>query len=114
MKILNRGFISVVPKPNFIKEFSKHEKGDHMLMPNIPEATIYLIEEDFWDDEIVLKKYYKKIIEAELRQIDSDKKTANNQFDSNNFHSYFEISMGNLVFDLENKSIEQFTDDESS
>ena len=114
MKILNRGFISVVPKPNFIKEFSKHEKTDHMLMPNIPEATIYLIEEDFLDDEIVLKKYYKKIIEAELRQINSDKNTTNNQIDSNNFHTYFEINMGNLVFDLENKSIEQFTDDESS
>jgi len=113
MKILNRGFISVTPKPNFIKEFSQYEKTDHILMPKIPEATIYLIEEDFWDDEIVLKKYYKRIVKAELRQIDSDKNTEN-QIDSDNFHSYFETSMGNLVFDLENKSIEQFTDDESN
>ena len=56
MKILNRGFISVTPKPNFIKEFSQGEQTDHMLMPKVPEATIYLIEEDFWDDEIILKK----------------------------------------------------------
>jgi len=114
MKILNRGFISVIPKPNFIKEFSQHEKSDHILMPKNPEATIYLIEDDFWDDEIVLKKYYKRIIEAELRQIDSDINTAVNVINSDNFHSYFETSMGNLVFDLENQSIEHFTDDQSS
>ena len=59
MKVLNRGFIIVSPKPIFISE-ALNNSGNDLLSPDNPEPSIYLIEEDFWDDETVLKKYFKQ------------------------------------------------------
>ena len=113
MKILNRGFILVIPKTNFIKEVMSHAQSKNVLTPNSSEPSVYLIEEDFWDDEVILKKYHKKIISAELRQIEQEKNIHVEHINFENFHEYFEVNMGNLVFDLEDRSIERLTDDVS-
>ena len=59
IKILNRGFISVTPKPSFYDEAAKEMDVDIVHFEN-PEPTIYLIEEDFWDNQSILKKHFKK------------------------------------------------------
>ena len=58
MKILNRGFISIKPTNLYI-DWKLNQSQEELIEPENPEATIYLIEEEFWDDEIILNKYFK-------------------------------------------------------
>ena len=76
IKILNRGFISVTPKPFFYEEAAK-EMNEEMFTFINAEPTIYLIEEDFWDNETVLKKHFKKIIATETEKKPPSKETNN-------------------------------------
>lgn len=110
MKVLNRGFIIVSPKPIFIHE--THANSDAaILSPDHPEPSIYLIEEDFWDDETVLKKYFKRIVNAEIKQLDYENESFASKIKFDNMHDYFKISLGSLVFDLDERPIERLTDD---
>lgn len=111
MGLLNRGFIIVSPKHDFISQILLQTQSDSVLAPRHPEPSIYLIEEDFWDDELVLKKYYKKILKAEIKQIEAEKKITLPNINFDNLHDFFEITMGSLVFDLEDRSIERLKDD---
>ena len=110
MKVLNRGFIIVSPKPVFIHE--AHANSDAaILSPDHPEPSIYLIEEDFWDDETVLKKYLKRIVNAEIKQLGNENESFALKIKFDNIHDYFNISLGSLVFDLDDRPIERLTDD---
>ena len=113
MKILNRGFIAVTPKAKFIEEVMNHKKQQEIFVPDTPEASIYLIEEDFWDDEVILKKYFKNLIKAEINQLEPEGNIETKHIDFDSFQDYFDFSMGNIVFDLENKPIEGITADVS-
>lgn len=110
MKVLNRGFISVSPKPVFISELLKDSEANR-LTPNHPEPSIYLIEEDFWDDEAILKKYYKRIINAEIKQYELENNAQQLDINFENIRDYFNISLGSMVFDLELRPIERLKDD---
>jgi hypothetical protein len=110
MKVLNRGFIIVSPKPVFIHE--AHANSDAaILSPDHPEPSIYLIEEDFWDDETVLKKYFKRIVNGEIKQLGNENESFALKIKFDNIHDYFNISLGSLVFDLDDRPIERLTDD---
>ena len=110
IKILNRGFISVTPKTSFYDEVLKELPETNMFHKN-PEATIYLIEEDFWDNESVLKKHYKKILTSEKRHLSPTKKIELRQVTIDNIHDYFVFSFGNLVVDNDNDGITITKDD---
>ncbi|MDB3905331.1 hypothetical protein N9335_02520 [Crocinitomicaceae bacterium] len=110
MKVLNRGFIVVSPKPIFILEFLGNSEAD-ILTPVDPEPSIYLIEEDFWDDTTILKKYFKRILIAESKQLDNENESFVSKIKFDNIHDFFNISMGSLVFDLDERAIERLTDD---
>lgn len=110
MKVLNRGFISVSPRAIFISEALNNSKND-VISPKNPEPSIYLIEEDFWDDETILKKYFKQILRGEIKQLDTENESSLSKIKFDNIHDYFNISMGSLVFDLVERPIERLTDD---
>lgn len=113
IKILDRGYISITPESLFWKEANK-ELQEPLLEIKNPEATIYLIEEDFWDNESILKKYYKGILEAEMRQVDTTGTLKLKELSIENIHDYFNIEFGNLVVDLEQKPIQITKDDLSN
>lgn len=110
MKVLNRGFIIVSPKPIFMKEALNNSETDLISSEN-PEPSIYLIEEDFWDDETVLKKYFKRIVIGETTQMDTKNDDLLSKIKFDNIHDYFKITMGSLVFDLDDRPVERLTDD---
>jgi hypothetical protein len=110
IKILNRGFISVKPKTLFYKEAEK-ELQEKLMHISEPEATIYLIEEDFWDNESVLKKNYKKILECEKRQLSPSKKLELTEIKVDCLNDFFTFSFGNLVVDNEQNGISITKDD---
>lgn len=104
MKILNRGFISVKPKTPFLNWKAAISDEEIIDSENL-EATIYLIEDDFWEDDLMIKKYYKKIASQEFYSISEDK--ANwPDLKEENFQNYFEISCGTFVVDLLKNPIE--------
>ena len=110
IKILNRGYISVTPKTSFYHEVLKELPETNILHQN-SEATIYLIEEDFWDNESVLKKHYKKILISEKRQLSPKKKIELSHITIDNIHDFFTFSFGNLVVDNEKDGITITKDD---
>mgnify|MGYP001350985040 CR=1 FL=1 len=113
IKILNRGFISVSPKPSFYKEVAK-EIDDFITECINPEPTIYLIEEDFWDNESILKKHFKKILSCEKRQLSPMCQLELTEIKAENMNQYFSFSFGNLVIDNEDSGIELTKDDLSN
>ncbi len=113
IKILNRGFISVTPKPFFYEEAAKEMNKEILTFKNA-EPTIYLIEEDFWDNETVLKKHFKKIIASEKRQLNPSHNLTLDQINIENAEDYFVFRFGNLVIDNEDSGIESTKDDLSN
>ena len=59
MNLVNRGFIFVRPSKPFI-DWAKEIDTD-LVMDENAEGSIYLIEEEFWDDELILKQMPKKL-----------------------------------------------------
>ena len=59
MNLVNRGFVFVRPRAAFVAW--ARQIDPEMLIDEHAEGSIYLIEEEFWDDELVLKNYAKKI-----------------------------------------------------
>ena len=110
MKVLNRGYIIVSPKSLFFHELTPQANTDYLVSEE-PEPSIYLIEEDFWDDETVLKKYYKRIVLGELTQLETKDATLLGKIKFENIHEYFNITMGSLVFDLDERPFESITAD---
>jgi len=113
IKILNRGFISVTPKPFFYEAAAKEMNEEVFTFKNA-EPTIYLIEEDFWDNETVLKKHFKKIIATEKRQLNPSHNLKLDQINIENVGEYFTFRFGNLVIDNEDSGIESTKDDLSN
>tara|TARA_B100001287_G_scaffold262348_1_gene252175 strand:+ start:4205 stop:4549 length:345 start_codon:yes stop_codon:yes gene_type:complete len=113
IKILNRGFISVSPKSSFYLEVAK-EIDDFTTDLANPEPTIYLIEEDFWDNDMVLKKNFKKIVSSEKRQLSPSQHLELPKIKPENADHYFTFSFGNLVIDNEDGGIESTIDDLSN
>ncbi|MEJ6686329.1 MAG: hypothetical protein QNK70_03495 [Crocinitomicaceae bacterium] len=113
IKILNRGYISVAPKTLFWAEAQKVTDNQIINTKN-PEATIYLVEEDFWDDEVILKKHFKQIVLSEKRQVDTSGLMNLEAITFENIHDYFEIHLGNLVIDNEDKPLQVTKDDLSN
>ena len=74
MKIINRGFICVAPTPIFM-EWALKNSDENQFFTSDPEPSIYLVEDDFWEDSLILEKYYKKIhkkILAKISEMASD------------------------------------------
>jgi hypothetical protein len=104
MKILNRGFIKITPTETFIS-WAKTVSEETPFFDNIPEPTIYLIEDDFWDDEKILEKYFKKIAKQEFQAFEEDKENQPQIPDLDLFRVYFNFELGTFVYDLLNDSL---------
>lgn len=98
MKIVNRGYISVKGREPYMNWINNHE--EEFLMDAAVEANIYLIEEDFFDIEPLIKGNFKKIFLNELEAITDDEDSYPN-IDLATFEKWFEVEVGNAVFDCE-------------
>ena len=96
MEIVNRGYILVTPKEAFIQWANQHDEDFEDLSDN--EGSIYLIEDDFYDDEPVIKSHFKRIFENELLAV-SEKEENYPKITFENFEAMFHIQLGTMVFD---------------
>ena len=98
MNLVNRGFIFVSPRKPFI-DWAKEIDTD-LVMDENAEGTMYLIEEEFWDDELILKQYAKKISAQEFSSISDDDTLWPKWTELAEFEAFFSIEMGCTCIDL--------------
>ena len=102
MKIVNRGFISIKPTTLFIDWANKNDEDFDGLVNS--EASIYLIEEDFYDDEPVLKSQFKKIFLNELESVTEDD-SLYPEIKFELFNTWFNVELGASVFDTQKMNL---------
>lgn len=98
MKIIDNGFMIVRGKQPFIDWANEQE--DEFVMDASTEPNVYLIEDDFFEIEPVVKKHFKKVFLNELSAIDENK-DAYPEITLENFEAWFSVELGTTVFDTE-------------
>lgn len=96
MKVVNRGYILIRPKQPFV-EWAKEQDAE-LFITDDSEPTVYLIEEDFFEDEQVLKSHFKAIFSAELEGV-SENEEAFPEIKWETFNDWFEAELGTTVVD---------------
>lgn len=102
MKIVNRGFIRVKGKQPYMEWVSAQD--DEFLLDENAEANIYLIEEDFFEIEPLIEANFKRIFKNELKSVSEDTETYP-EITLEQFLDWFDVEVGNAVFDCEKGSL---------
>lgn len=102
MKIVNRGYIIVRPKKAFMDWANQNDEDFEDLQD--AEANIYLTEEDFYEDEPIIKASFKKIFMNELKSVTEDK-TVYPEMELDVFRNWFEVELGSMVFDMQKEDL---------
>lgn len=102
MKFVNRGYMIVKPTNKFIDWANKNDEDYSDLTGN--ESSVYLIEEDFYDDEPVVKANFKKIFLNELLAVSEDE-SSYPEISLSNFNEFFTYHLGSTVFDAESNGL---------
>jgi hypothetical protein len=98
MNLVNRGFIFVKARPAFI-EWAKQIDPD-LLIDEQAEGSVYLIEEEFWDDELIVKNYAKKIARHEFGCITEEEERWLTWATIEDFEALFSLEIGCTCLDL--------------
>lgn len=104
MKTVNRGFILVRPAQPMI-EWSKQFEEFFVLDEN-SEPSVYLIEEDFMDEEPLLKASFKEIFLNELNTI-TDDESSFPEIKWDVFCDWFKVEAGTSVFDVHSSDLKR-------
>lgn len=99
MTILNRGFAQVKPTQLWM-DWALANANETPFFTSNPEATLYLIEEDFWEEEDLIKKYYKTIFQQECITVCDETERWPKLANHEEFLSYFSVEFGTFVYDL--------------
>ncbi len=105
MKLINRGFLLAKPKNAFIEWAT--EIDPELMMDENSEGSLYLIEEEFWDDDLIIEKYAKKIWTQECSNIEADSKNWPVISETQSFTLFFHLELGCTVIDLLKEPLEQ-------
>lgn len=98
MNLINRGFIQIKPTLKLVEWAAN--KNPALLLDDDAEATIYLIEEEFWDDDVILKKYGKQIAQQEFESLGFEIADWPESFELDDFLSWFSCELGCTCIDL--------------
>lgn len=107
MNVVNRGFIRIVPTEKFMS-WAKSVAEETPFFEQEPEATIYLIEEEFWEDDKVLEAYYRRIFKQECDPFMEENPTLPECPDLEAFLELFEVELGSFVYDLRKENLERY------
>ena len=104
MKLINRGYLIVKPTEKF-KNWAIATNSELFLTDVTSEASCYLIEEEFWDDEVLIEKHFKKIVKQEFYPVSQDAENWPTIENTSDFHDYFSTEIGSFVYDLLSKDL---------
>lgn len=105
MNIVNRGFLFIKPKNAFIDWAQKI--APELLIDQHAEGSVYLIEEDFWDDELIINKYAVQMAAQEFSAITTEEALWPKWQETQEFENYFVVELGCTCFDLLSSSLER-------
>jgi hypothetical protein len=103
MKIVNRGYLKVKAKQPFIDWVNQID--EEFFIDEESEANIYLVEEDFFEVDPIIKANFKKIFLNELDGVADDDSTYP-EIKLENFLEWFNVEAGTMVFDCEKGSLQ--------
>jgi hypothetical protein len=103
MKTVNRSFVLVSPKTPFFDHFTPLMEEPEWA--KFHEPSLYLVEEDLWNEEAVIEKYMKSIALEECSQLCDKIELFPVINDVAVFLHYFEVQLGTTVNDCLNKPL---------
>lgn len=96
---LNRSYARITPKQSFWDRIQPHTEDAEFKQ--FHEPTLYLIEEEFWDESVFLEKNYLKIARFEFEQhLNLENVAEHLPQNTGQFLALFEIDFGSAVVDL--------------
>lgn len=104
MKLVNRGFLLVKPKQEFLTWANQFDEEMDFSETDDCEGNVYLIEEDFFDIEPLIEQNFKKIFKNELSSV-TDEENWPEKLTIELFATWFEIDFGSTVFDMEKSDL---------
>jgi len=105
MNLVNRGFIFIKPKPSFIAWAQQIDP--ELLIDEHAEGSVYLIEEEFWDDELLLQTYTKKIASHEFGSITENEELWVKWTTNEDFEALFLAEIGCTCMDLRKETLQK-------
>jgi hypothetical protein len=106
MKIVNRGYIRITPTEKFW-EWARIQDEEIDASIDFNEPNVYLIEDEFWDDTLLIEKYYKKLSTFECYQVSEDDHKILEPESAQDFLTYFNVEIGSTVIDCLKTSIDK-------
>jgi hypothetical protein len=106
MKIVNRGYMIVKPTAKFI-QWAQSIDENCMLDEQTAEGNVYLIEEEFLEEEPILLKSFKKIFANEMMCFTEEEEEWPGKVDMENFRELFTVEFGSVVFDLQKTDLKR-------
>ena len=105
MKEVNRSLVVVKPRQPYVdwaNSFVEDNDEVHGIAFFHRDCTAYLIDEieEEGDEEIILKKVYRRIFEEELYAWMTDESVWPEKRDYPTFRAWFDVAFHSLVFDL--------------
>ncbi len=104
MQLVNRGYILVQPLQPFIDWAAKIDP--ELSIGQDHEPSVYLIEEDFFDEEPIIKANYKSIFVTELEAV-SEEESDFPEINMANFEAWFTVSLGSTVIDTMSETLDR-------
>lgn len=99
MKLVNRGYMLVRPTRQF-QEWAQKANPDLFIDLDNNEGSIYLIEEDFLEEEPIVESSFKKILLHELEAVTDEEETWPSEMNRAVFDQFFTVEFGCMVLDL--------------
>lgn len=99
LKLINRSYVRVIPKNAFWQGIDPN--GKDREFHQFHEPTLYLLEEELWDERFFLEKNYLKIAHFELQQhLEIAEIPQHLPKTVEDFNELFEMGFGSTVVDL--------------
>jgi hypothetical protein len=105
MKTLNRAYLIVNPTDKFWNLIGPSIEDKDFIA--FHEPTLYLIEEEIWDEEIIITKYMKKITLNEINQLTEQHVSLIETENIADYNAFFTFEIGGNVVDCITSPIER-------
>lgn len=105
MNLVNRGFVFVQPNKQYVT-WALLMKPE-LILDEQAEGTVFLIEEEFWDDELIFKQYAKKIAQEQFGSVSTDETTWPKCTDLAEFETFFRVEFGCTCIDLRKEPLQK-------
>lgn len=103
MKILNRGYLFLIYKEAFYEWSNKY--NDIAFSYGELESSVYLIEEDFMEEDKVIEGLFKKIMDVEFTAVCEEEEEWP-ALTRETFDQFFDCILGGSVVDTVKKPIQ--------